>query len=332
MSRSDQTSDQPGQVDEILGPPYTAETIDFAEDEQGPVVTTLVQRRAGRPTSRAVLYVHGFNDYFFNKEYADWWVARGYDFYAIDLRRYGRSMREWQTPNFVTDIREYFDDVDAAWGRITDRDGHDHVVATAHSTGGLTLSLWADEGAAHLKGVALNSPWLDMRGSVLMRTAGTAMVRGLGGRRPMREIPREIRTVYGESLHRDYGGEWDYDLKLKTLESWPVYAGWLRAIRNAHAEVHNGLDIACPVLVMSSGATIDARELNDEVHRNDIVLDVAQIRRWSTALGRHVTYIGVDGAMHDIFLSRPTVRAHAYAELGRWLDAYVEAEVTATTG
>jgi alpha-beta hydrolase superfamily lysophospholipase len=165
-----------------------------------------------------------------------------------------------------------------------------------------------------------------------MRTAGTAMVRGLGSRRPMREIPREIRTVYGESLHRDYGGEWDYDLKLKTLESWPMYAGWLRAIRNAHAEVHNGLDIACPVLVMSSGATIDARELTDEVHRNDIVLDVAQIRRWSTALGRHVTYIGVDGAMHDIFLSRPTVRARAYAELGRWLDAYVEAGVTATTG
>ena len=93
--------------------------------------------------------VHGFNDYFFNKEYADWWVDRGYDFYAIDLRRYGRSMREWQTPNFVTDIREYFDDVDAAWGRITERDGHDHVVATAHSTGGLTLSPWADEGATH---------------------------------------------------------------------------------------------------------------------------------------------------------------------------------------
>ncbi len=324
--------DQPGPVDDILGPPYTAETIDFVEDEQGPVVTTLIQRRAEQPTNKAVLYVHGFNDYFFNREYADWWVARGYDFYAIDLRRYGRSMREWQTPNFVTDIREYFDDVDAAWGRITDRDGHDHVVATAHSTGGLTLSLWADEGAPHLKGVALNSPWLDMRGSVWLRTAGTAVVRGLGGRQPMREIPREITTVYGESLHRDYAGEWDYDLKLKTLESWPVYAGWLRAIRNAHAEVHDGLAIACPVLVMSSGATIDARELNDEVHRNDIVLDVAQIRRWSTALGRHVTYIGVDGAMHDIFLSRPEVRARAYDELGRWLDAYVEPGVTATRG
>ena len=323
----DDPRDLPAAVDDILGPPYTAETIDLEEDEQGPIVTTLVRRTADEPTNKAVLYVHGFNDYFFNKDYADWWVARGYDFYAIDLRRYGRSLRTWQTPNFVADIREYFDDVDAAWARITERDGHDHVVATAHSTGGLTLALWADEGAPHLRGVALNAPWLDMRGSLWLRTAGTALVRQLGGRQPMREIPREITTVYGESLHRQYSGEWDYDLAWKTLESWPVYAGWLRAIRNAHAEVHDGLEIACPVLVMSSGATIDAREMSDEVLSNDIVLDVAQIRRWATSLGRHVTYIAVDGAMHDIFLSRPEPRARAYDELSRWLKAYVDPDI-----
>jgi alpha-beta hydrolase superfamily lysophospholipase len=329
MSPDDGSDETPQvSVDDILGPPYTAETIDFEEDEQGPIVTTLIRRRADQPTRKAVLYVHGFNDYFFNKPYADWWVERGYDFYAIDLRRYGRSMRPYQTPNYVADIREYFDDVDAAWGRITDRDGHDHVVATAHSTGGLTLALWADEGAPRLKGVALNSPWLDMRGSIWKRTAGTTLIRGLASRRPMREIRREIRTIYGESLHHDYSGEWDYDLTWKTLQSWPVYAGWVRAIRNAHAEVHNGLDIACPVLVMSSGGTIDAREMSDAVHANDIVLDVEQIRRWSTALGRHVTYIGIEGAMHDIFLSREPVRTRAYDELGRWMAAYVDPGVT----
>ena len=316
-------------VDDLLGPPYTAETIEFAPDEQGPVVTTLVQRPAAERTRRAVLYVHGFNDYFFNKAYADWWVGRGYDFYAVDLRRYGRSLRSHQTPNFVTDIREYFDDLDAAWSRITDRDGHDQVVATAHSTGGLTLSLWADEGAPHLAGVVLNSPWLDMRGPLWLRMASTAVVKRLGGRQPMREIPREITTVYGESLHRDHAGEWDYDLSLKTLESYPVYAGWLRAIRNAHAEVHRGLSIACPVLVLSSGSTKAVPALGDAAYEHDIVLDVQQIRRWATSLGRHITYIGIDGAMHDVFLSREEARSRAYDEMGRWLGAYVEADVTA---
>jgi alpha-beta hydrolase superfamily lysophospholipase len=312
------------QVDDILGPPYTSETIDLGEDSQGPIVTTLVKRTTDHPGRKAVLYVHGFNDYFFNKTYADWWVDRGYDFYALDLRRYGRSLRPYQTPNFVADIREYFDDLDAAWGRITDRDGHEHVVATALSTGGLTLSLWADEGAPHLRGVVLNAPWLDLRGSLWLRTAGTAVVKQLGGRQPMREIPRDITTVYGQSLHRDHAGEWEYDLGLKTLESWPVYAGWLRAMRNAHSEVHAGLEIACPVLVLTSAATIHAPKLTDEVHANDIVLDVSQIRRWATALGRHVTYVGIDGAMHDVFLSREEARRKAYDELGRWLDAYVE--------
>jgi hypothetical protein len=31
--------------------------------------------------------------------------------------------------------------------------------------------------------------------------------------------------------------------------------------------------------------------------------------------------------MHDIFLSRAAVRAHAYDELGRWLAAYVDADL-----
>jgi alpha-beta hydrolase superfamily lysophospholipase len=37
-----------------------------------------------------------------------------------------------------------------------------------------------------------------------------------------------------------------------------------------------------------------------------------------------VTYVGVDGAMHDVFLSREEPRNRAYDELGRWLEAYVE--------
>ena len=57
---------------------------------------------------------------------------------------------------------------------------------------------------------------------------------------------------------------------------------------------------------------------------SDIVLDVAQIRRWSTAVGPHVTYIAVPGAKHDVVLSRTEPRARAYAELDRWLTAYVE--------
>ena len=68
--------------------------------DEGEVVATLVHRPAVRPprsrtkVRQAVLHVHGFADYFFQTEFADWWAERGYDFYALDLRKYGRSLAE----------------------------------------------------------------------------------------------------------------------------------------------------------------------------------------------------------------------------------------------
>ncbi|MGI8522938.1 MAG: alpha/beta hydrolase [Nocardioides sp.] len=309
---------------DVLGAPYTAETIDLAPDDEGPVTTTLVRRRLGRRTKKAVLYVHGFADYFFQTEYADWWVERGYDFYALDLRRYGRSLLPHQTPNYTGDLHEYFDDLDAAWGRITDRDRHDHVVLTAHSTGGLITSLWADEGLDGLSAMVLNAPWLDQPGSALLRTAGTTAVKRIAGFQPKLMIPRTVNGFYTRSLHSGFDGEFDFDLDWKPIGSWPLYAGWLAAIRDGHAAVHAGLDIAAPVLVLSSSASALPSEMGPDVHTHDIVLDVEQIRRWSPALGHHVTYVAIPDARHDVFLSLADPRALAYDVLDRWRLAFVD--------
>ena len=310
---------------DVLGDPYTAETIGFPPDREGPVVATLVKRAAGEPTRKAVLHVHGFADYFFQTEYAEWWNARGYDFYAVDLRKYGRSLLDHQTANYVDDLTEYYPDLDSSWHRITERDGHDEVVVSAHSTGGLTSCLWADHRRPKaLTGLVLNSPWFDMHGSVLLRTAGTVALKQIGARRPRREIPRTVTGFYTRSLHRDHEGEFEFDLGWKPIESYPVYAGWLRAIRNGHTRLHAGLDVPAPALVLSSGASAQPAAMGDDVHRHDIVLDVEQIRRWAPAVGRHVTSVAVDGARHDVLLSLPEARARVYDELDRWLTAYVD--------
>ena len=152
---------------DVLGAPYTVETIALRPDAEGAVEANLVRLRADRPARRAVLHVHGFCDYFFQTEYAAWWADRGVDFYALDLRKYGRSIREHHTPGYVDDIREYFEELDEAWERITVRDGHDEVILSAHSTGGLTVPLWANERQHPLAGTILNSPWVDMHGPLL---------------------------------------------------------------------------------------------------------------------------------------------------------------------
>jgi alpha-beta hydrolase superfamily lysophospholipase len=310
---------------DVLGAPYTVETIEMPDDAEGPVVATLVKLPTAEPTHRAVLHVHGFADYFFQTEYAEWWVARGYTFYGVDLRKYGRSIRPHQTPNYVEDLREYYPDLDEAWSRITERDGHTHVVTTAHSTGGLTLPLWANERRpSGLAAMVLNSPWFDLQGAAWMRTlAARAALERIGSRQPRRVIPRAVSGLYTRSLHREHEGEWEFDLDWKPVESRPVYAGWLRAIRRGHAELHRGLDVPCPALVLSSARTAFPAEMGDDVHRADVVLDVEQIRRWASSLGRHVTSVAIDGARHDVVLSLPEVREVVYRELDTWLRAYV---------
>jgi alpha-beta hydrolase superfamily lysophospholipase len=282
----------------------------------------LIRRPAKRRTTRAVLHVHGFADYFFQRVYADWWVERGYDFYALDLRKYGRSILPHQTPNYVTDLAHYHPELDLAWDRVTA--AHRHVVLSGHSTGGLIVPLWLDARPAEARGIVLNAPWLDLQGRAWVRLGLMPVVQQVAKRQPMRIVPRTVTGLYARSLHRDHEGEWDFDLAWKPIESWPAYAGWLAAIRRGQATLHRGLDLASPTLVLSSARSTTPTELGEDVHTTDIVLDVEQIRRWSSSLGRHVTYIGIEGARHDVFLSREDPRTRAFAELARWLKAYVD--------
>ncbi len=110
---------EPEAKTDVLGAPYTSQTLTLEPDAEGEVVATLVHRPASAPSSKAVLHVHGFADYFFQTVAADFWVARGYDFYALDLRKYGRSLRPHQTPNYVDDLTTYYEELDRALAIIT---------------------------------------------------------------------------------------------------------------------------------------------------------------------------------------------------------------------
>jgi alpha-beta hydrolase superfamily lysophospholipase len=313
----------PARDPDILGPPYAAITLPLRADDEGDCIATLVHRRAETQTGRAVLHVHGFADYFFQVATADYWCERGYDFYALDLRKYGRSLLAHQTPNFVTDLAEYYEELDLAFGLVS-RD-HDRVVLSAHSTGGLTVSLWASDRRPEVAGLVLNSPWLDMHGDPVTRHVAMPVLHRLGARRARLMVPRKVSGLYARSLHHEHEGEWEFDLSWKPLESWPVYAGWVRAIRLGQARVAAGLDVPAPVLVLSSARSAHPRSIDDpDVSSTDIVLDVEQIRRRATMLGRRVTLTQVEGAIHDVTLSRPHVRKAVFDEIGRFLAAYVE--------
>jgi len=316
-------SAQPAVHTDVLGPPYVAETLALAPDEEGENVATLVHRPAAVPTRRAVLHVHGFCDYFFQTVAADFWVERGYDFYALDLRKYGRSLRPHQTPNYTADLRVYHEELDLALQRI--REHHDHLVLSAHSTGGLTVPLWVAEHGVDADAIVLNAPWLDIHGTPVVRRLAMPAIQRLGALQPRRVIPRDVSGFYGRSLHRDHEGEWEFDLAWKPLESWPVHAGWIRAIRLAHHRVTHGIELGIPILVLSSDRHGKVSSMADpDVFRTDLVLDVEQIRRRAPLLGRNVTISQVPGALHDVTLSREPVRRAVFDRIDRFLTAYVE--------
>jgi alpha-beta hydrolase superfamily lysophospholipase len=312
---------------DVLGPPYEQVTLQLPPDEEGEVVATLVRRLADPQASarprKAVLHLHGFADYFFQTVAADFWCARGYDFYALDLRKYGRSLRAHHTANFVTDLATYYAELDLAHAEIARE--HDHLVVSAHSTGGLLAPLWLHDRGHAVQGVFLNAPWIDMHGDAFTRLLAMPAIHRIGARRPHRLVPRNVTGVYARSLHRDYYGEWDFDLAWKPVASFPVHAGWIRAVRLGQARIARGLQVEAPVLLVSSTrSTTPERDDDPDVRTTAVVLDVERMRRRAATLSRHVTIAQVEGALHDVTLSPEPARSRAFDELHRFLAAYVD--------
>src|SRR5690606_36880573 len=81
---------------DVLGPDFEALTLPLPEGAEATLVRH-VPSTPGTGTADdarrvAVLYVHGFVDYFFHPHVAAALAGRGYAFYALDLRAYGRSL------------------------------------------------------------------------------------------------------------------------------------------------------------------------------------------------------------------------------------------------
>ena len=298
------------------------------EPEDVEVVATLVRRDEPRRSRRAVLYVHGWNDYFFQTHLADFWAGLGFDFYALDLRRYGRSARRGHLRGFTANLEEYDAELDAAADVVAE--DHDQLVVMGHSTGGLVTSLWASRRPGRVDALVLNSPWLDLQGSALVRAVGAPVIDALGARSPYAVLRAADPGHYARALHRSLEGEWDYDLDMKLSPGPPIRVGWLRAVIQGQRRVAAGLAIEAPVLVLASTRTSFARRWSEDLRVVDTVLDVEQIAARAVRLGRSVTVVRVEEGMHDLVLSAPAVRAQVLVEIERFTRGYVAAGAEVT--
>ncbi|MGP7960094.1 alpha/beta hydrolase [Sanguibacter sp. A247] len=311
---------------DVLGDDFRSLTIPLPDDDEGDVVATLVRHDPGlvgvRP-ARAVLYLHGWSDYFFQTGLAEFWTAQGVAFYALDLRKYGRSLREHQTPGYVEHLSTYDEDIEAALDVIhTELGPHCAILLTAHSTGGLVAALWAARNPGQITGLALNSPWLELQGSSIARTVSTPAVAQIARFHPRSPLPNIDPGFYARVVDAHSGGAWTTDPRWRPNPSFPVRAGWLRAILAGHAIVAAGLSIDVPVLVCLSARTHINPRWSEDMRGADIVLDVETIARRVSSLGPTVTLVRIPGGIHDLTLSPPEPRARYYTQVMRWSLAY----------
>ncbi len=316
-----------GWAPDLLGPDYQARTIGLAPDGEGDVVATLVRHSppAPEPTRpvRVVLYVHGWNDYFFQTELAEFWHDQHVAFYALDLRKYGRSLRAHQTPNYITSLRTYDEEIEAAFDVVRAEHGPDAtILIMAHSTGGLIASLWAERHPGEISALVLNSPWLELAGASFVRSLVTPWISTLARTQPTAILPNIDPGHYARTILKRHGGSWEYDEAWRPSPMFPTRPGWIQAILGGHQQVARGLGLQVPVLTALSTTSILQPRWSEEMRSADTVLDVTVIARRAVQLGHLVTVVRIPDGLHDLTLSAPEPRQLFYREIARWTTAY----------
>ena len=361
---------------DVLGADYESRTIPLMDDDAGPVVATLVRyrgRASSAPTSSpaapalspapttsptdahparsdaspqaprfVLLYIHGRNDYFFQRELAEDIAGCGGAFYALDLRRYGRSLRPGQRMGFVSNLSLYDEDISEALDLIREDYPDLPLVLMGHSTGGLLATLWANRHPGALDGLILNSAWLEMQTMASMRSAVAPILERIASRNPMWAVPGgDGPDHYGRSLREGWNAldaplpdslaaypddpavkGWSYALEWKRPGSYPAYAAWLEAILDGHENVASSVHLDIPVLSMMSTSSYFGEEFSEAVFSSDVVLDREVILERSARLGPLVTMASFPGK-HDLLLSDPQVRAEVYDTMNRWIGAFI---------
>ncbi|SEI78033.1 Lysophospholipase, alpha-beta hydrolase superfamily [Arthrobacter sp. yr096] len=312
---------------DILGEGFEQQTLNLDDGAAATLVRYLgtgpqwLEAPEGERLNADVLYVHGWSDYFFQRHLAEFWHRTGARFFALDLHNYGRSLRPGLVPGLVTNLSDYDADIAAAleaMGRTGDSAGRP-LILLGHSTGGLTLSLWAHRHPGIASALILNSPWLEFQATELGRRAIAPLV-GLHARlHPLAPLPPVDPGIYTRAVSAALDGEWEYNLEWRPDRGFPITPAFLDAVFRGQATVAAGLGIEVPVLVLLSDKSYLQPKWSADALTADVALNVDAVAHRSLSLADTVTVSRLPNAFHDIFLSPEPIRREAFQRIGRWL-------------
>ena len=200
---------------------------------------------------------------------------------------------------------------------------HDAVLLCGHSTGGLTATLYAAHHPEHplIKALWLNSPFYDFNMHPLKRAFALPNLSRLGKVFPNLQLPSELNKWYSASLHKALKGEWQFNLDWKK-EAYPkVRLSFISAVFEAQKEIHRGVKIDVPALVMHSHQTKNPRKWGKAAQSSDVILSVKHIRKYAKKIRGDVTIAEIKNGLHDLVLSEKAARSSVYRQLFSWLSS-----------
>ena len=316
--------------EDLLGADFRARTFAFAGPKTQ-VHTTLINHLGNPSVTKAILYVHGYTDYFFQAGLAEHFIQLGYRFYAIDLQGYGRSIRPSTPPNWCESLEQYGQDLDIALATMK-ADGVDDVVILGHSTGGLVVSTYLAQPYAlperesyyqkafpTISGLILNSPFLALPfpPAVLKRVSWP--IRILVSLLPFSYLRAKKFTLYAKTIHCAFGGEWDYRLDWKPAQGFDLSFHWLREIIIAQRNLSNQR-ITIPTLLCRSDSSTIGKKTVQETQQGDAVLDIDSMQAAADKTFSNLSNAVIPQGFHDLYLSQPPARTAYLSAMTSWLE------------
>lgn len=314
--------------DDFLGPGFKALTLN-PKDEQ---ICTLVHFQAtdkiqSDQSPTAILYVHGYTDYFYQTEQAEFFHNLGLDFYAVDLHGYGRSIRPFQNDHNKNSFSNYFADLNACIQTMANR-GVRSCIILGHSTGGLIVSRYLataykkESIDLNIIGLILNSPFLSLPMPLSQEPWRLPLYKLISQTLSGISLSPKKSTLYAKSIHASLEGEWSYRLDWKPRQGSALSFSWLKQIM---AEQEACLQSRCdiPTLLCRSSQSTYLKSTLAEIKEGDAVLDVNNMETKAKAIFTQLDIAIIDKGFHDLALSPLKARHEYYKKIQNWLKSYL---------
>jgi len=293
---------------DILGEDYDYHTILLQPDYFGTPTATLVRRCTTEEVTCSVLYIHDFSDYFWQDSIAVEFTEEGFQFYALDLRRFGRNISNLppneKGPNEMKNIKEFYEEIHYAIKFIKEVEKMDMIMLCGTGLGGLLSVLFTAEHPQMINGLciinpllSLNSAWEDLINSS----------KNWFGSINLDYKESQFSFLYHQSLHQSAKGEYQWDLSYKPMSGFPVSVSWVLSLKEA-LKLLQPINIELPILLLCSQSGYAIKHWTDDIFKTDIFCKVDGMVGLGGSLGKNVKTQLIKDAMHDILLSK-SIRA-----------------------